>query len=374
MSENGLSVTCALRQGREDHLVKVAIHRDPDTPAAYPERWAFYLDRASVEVRWVNLRSPDAIDQVRECHGVMWHWEYMPHERQVAPTILHAIEAYLGIPVFPDQHTCWHYDDKIAQYYALQALKVPMPRTWIFWDREPAREWARSTTYPKVFKLKTGSSSSNVHLVRAEDDALELIDLMFGPGTYPRGFTKVSPELDVLPERRSGLRAAARLAQLAALENRPLHERGRYWWQPEKNYVYFQEFLPDNPGDTRITVIGKRAFGLRRANRLDDFRASGSKILDFDPDRIDPECIRLAHRISGALGAQSMAYDFLVDPCGRPAVTEMSYIYVDWAVERCEGYWDPDLVWVPGHMWPQAAHVEDFVARIRGAGQRRGSR
>jgi glutathione synthase/RimK-type ligase-like ATP-grasp enzyme len=353
--------------------VKIAIHRDPDSPAEYIEKWASTLDQASIEVRWVNLRFPDAIEQVRDCDGVMWHWEYLPHERQVAPSILQVIEAYLGIPVFPDHRTCWHYDDKIAQYYVCQALKVPMPPTWIFWDREPAREWARNTTYPKIFKLRTGSSSSNVHLVRTESDALQLIDLMFGPGTYPRGFKKVSAELDLLSEKPRGSAAAA-LGQVVMPDNKSLQERGRYWWQLEKNYVYFQDFLPDNPGDTRITVIGKRAFGFRRCNRVDDFRASGSKIINFDSDRVDPECVRLAHHISGALGAQSMAYDFLVDPDGRQVVTEMSYIYADWAIERCEGYWDPDLVWVPGSMWPQAAQVEDYIARLRDVSPRRVSR
>lgn len=343
--------------------MKVAIHRDPDSPAEYIEKWASALDRASIEVRWVNLRFPDAIEQVRDCDGVMWHWEYLPHERQVAPSILHVIETYLGIPVFPDQRTCWHYDDKVAQYYVFRALKVPMPPTWVFWDRELAREWARNTAYPKVFKLRTGSSSSNVHLVHTESDALRLIDLMFGPGTYPRGFGKVSADLDLLSEQPR-VSVTAPSAEVASPNN-------RYWWQPEKNYVYFQEFLPDNSGDTRITVIGKRAFGFHRSNRAGDFRASGSKIIDFDCGRVDPECIRLAHHISAALKVQSMAYDFLVDPNGRQVVTEISYIYADWAIERCEGYWDPDLVWVPGRMWPQAAHVEDFIARLQDLNPRR---
>jgi glutathione synthase/RimK-type ligase-like ATP-grasp enzyme len=295
----------------------------------------------------------------------MWHWEYLPHERQVASGILHAIEAHLGLAVFPDHRTCWHYDDKIAQYYIFQALEVPMPPTWIFWDAELARTWACSASYPKVFKLKTGSSSSNVHLVRTERDAQRLIDLMFGPGTYPRGFRMVSAELDLLAQKPRGLKSAVRhLVQVVSGDNRRLYDRNR-WWQPEKNYVYFQEFLPDNRGDTRITVIGQRAFGLRRSNRADDFRASGSKIIDYDPSLIDLECIRLAYRMSAALGAQSMAYDFLVDRNGRQVVTEMSYIYSDKAIERCEGYWNPDLVWVPGHTWPQAAHVEDFVERLR---------
>jgi hypothetical protein len=349
--------------------MRIAIHNDPKAPTPYAEKWAYYLDRAGVEVKWVNLRFPDAIDQVAGCQGVMWHWEYMPHERQVAQSILHTIETYLRIPVFPDHNTCWHYDDKIAQFYICQALNLPTPRTWIFWDREPACEWAQRATYPKVFKLKTGSSSANVHLVKSAHEALQLIDLMFGPGTYPRGFKKVTRELDLLPRKQSKLRAAAshlKQSLRLAMEASSFAPPERFWWQVEKNYVYFQDFIPGNAGDTRITVIGKRAFGLRRFNRPDDFRASGSKQFDFDSSQIHLECIRLAHQISAALCAQSMAYDFLMNQRGDPVVTEMSYIYVDWAVEKCEGYWDPNLAWVPGHMWPEAAQVEDFLAQIRG--------
>lgn len=355
--------------------MRVAIHRDPNSALKYSEKWATTLEQASIEVRWVNLRFPDAIEQVRDCDGVMWHWEYLPHERQVAPSILHAIEAYLGIPVFPDHRTCWHYDDKVAQYYIFRALKVPTPPTWIFSDPEPAREWAHRTSYPKVFKLRTGSSSSNVHLVRTEREVRKVIDIMFGSGTYPRGFKKVSAELDLRSQARRGLRASVvtRLAQILRPDSKRAQE-GRYWWQPEKNYVYFQDFLPNNPGDTRITVIGERAFGFHRANRPDDFRASGSKIIDFDPGRVDLECVRLAHHLSKSLDVQSMAYDFLVDAGGRQVLTEISYIYDDRAIERCEGYWDRDLVWIPGHIWPQAAHVEDFIARIRNAASRHGGR
>ena len=96
--------------------MKIAIHNDPNAPTPFAGNWACHLIRSGAEVRWVNLRLPNAIDQVLGCQGVMWHWEYMPHERQVAQTILRSIEQYAGIPVFPDYNTCWHYDDKIAQF------------------------------------------------------------------------------------------------------------------------------------------------------------------------------------------------------------------------------------------------------------------
>jgi hypothetical protein len=346
--------------------MKIAIHQDPQSETPYSPKWAGCLDEAGVEVKWVNLRRPDAIDQVRGCQGLMWHWEYLPHERQMARTILRAVERYLNIPVFPDQRTCWHYDDKIAQWYIFQALNAPTPKTWVFWDPEPAREWARAVSYPVVFKLKTGSSSGNVHLVRSAAEALSLIDLMFGPGTYPRGFAKVTSDLNLLPPERGRFReVAARWEQLIRWTIRGKTATPRFWWELEKNYAYFQEFIPNNDGDTRITVIGERAFGLYRFNRPGDFRASGSKRLTADRSRINLQCVALAHRLSAVLRVQSMAYDFLMGPDGQPLLGEISYIYLDKPIEQCEGYWDPELNWVSGHLWPQTAHVEDFLARIR---------
>lgn len=347
-------------------MLTVAIHRDPKAPTSYSARWAEYLEVARVQVHWVNLRLPDALEQVRGCHGVMWHWEFMPHERQVAYRILHTIEAYLKIPVFPDHRTSWHYDDKIAQHHIFQALEIPTPDTWIFWDHEPARAWANATSFPKVFKLATGASSFAVRKVCSKKEALALIDLMFGPGIYPDEIHKSTSDFGVLPRNWEQLKEHAQRWKRVlrwAIKDRLPDLPPRFWWQPEKNYVYFQEFVPGNTFDTRITVIGKRAFGFRRNNRPDDFRASGSFRLDYESP-INLECVRIAHEVSAKLRVQSMAYDFLLKPDGQPVICEMSYTYLDWMVEKCAGYWDHDLQWIPGHVWPESVQVDDFVKRI----------
>lgn len=54
------------------------------------------------------------------------------------------------------------------------------------------------------------------------------------------------------------------------------------FWIREKKYILFQEYLPDNEFDTRVTVIGNRAFAFRRFNRKKDFKASGSGEIDYD--------------------------------------------------------------------------------------------
>ena len=138
------------------------------------------------------------------------------------------------------------------------------------------------------------------------------------------------------------------------------------FWMPQKNYALFQEFISGNEFDTRMTVIGDRAFAFRRFNRPDDFRASGSGRIVYDAAAIDPRCIRAAFDAARKLGSQSMAFDFLFrgEP-KEPVVCEISYGYADWAVERCSGHWDSALNWHDGHLWPEAAHVEDFVRRIQ---------
>lgn len=54
----------------------------------------------------------------------------------------------------------------------------------------------------------------------------------------------------------------------------------------QKDYVYFQKFLPNNTYDIRITVIGERCFGFIRYNRENDFRASGSGKIEYDTSKI----------------------------------------------------------------------------------------
>ncbi len=63
--------------------------------------------------------------------------------------------------------------------------------------------------------------------------------------------------------------------------------------------------LPGNAFDTRITVIGERAFGFTQNVRPNDSRASGSRDIVYEHG-IDPECIRIGFSIAGRLEFQGM--------------------------------------------------------------------
>ena len=344
--------------------LRVGLHPDRIGTESYSEKWAEFLRARGVEVRMLNLLARDALEQATGCDGVMWRWAHNPHDKQSARRILYTIQHYLGIPVYPDTRTAWHYDEKIAQFYMLQALDAPMPQTWLFWDQREALKWAHSAPYPVVFKLSSGAGSANVVKVQNAAQAASLIHRAFAQGIFPytmnefrtsSGFPRTLRHAEAILGR---VPWAVRYAW--GYEYPPLNP---VFWRPEYGYAYFQEFLPHNDFDTRISVIGNRAFGFRRMNRPNDFRASGSGDLRTEPDRIDTKCVEMAFEISSRGGFQCMSYDFLYKD-GQPQICEISYAFVDWTVHSCPGHWDPSLNWIEGHMWPEEAQVEDFLKLV----------
>lgn len=342
----------------------------PDLDRAFVDKWREFLAERGAEVVELDLLAPDALEQARTCDGVMWRFFHYQEEKQSARIILHTIEEYLRIPVFPSGATSWHFDDKVAQYYLLSALGAPQPRARVWWEKERALAWAKEARYPVVFKLATGAGSSNVLKVEDRAEAERIIRLMFDRGTFPMTMNEYRPPF--LPRTRR--QAKARLNRFADaarhIASGEFPALPQWWWKPEKGYAYFQEFLPANEFDTRVTVIGDRAFAFRRMNRSGDFRASGSGNIDWNPDAIDRACLEIAFDVSQKAGFQTMAYDFLYRD-GKPVICEISYTFVDSAVHDCPGHWDRDLAWHEGKMWPQKAQVADFLVEVERRGKDR---
>jgi glutathione synthase/RimK-type ligase-like ATP-grasp enzyme len=351
-------------------MVTVAIQPDDYTNPRNPEnfdasssRWAELLQEAGFQVKWVDVRRPDILEQLVGCQGFMWRWGHFEGMARIARRLLPVIENELGLAVYPDQNTCWHYDDKIAQFYLLNAAGIPMPPTTIWFERQGAHEWAETAEYPLVLKLATGAGSTNVRLVREKIEAHWWIDRMFE--TWHTDLQLKRPDKMSLRDR---IDTALRVLVKGYAPSSELHDDGR---EPQSGYVYFQAFVPDNSYDTRVKVIGKRAFGKRRFNRPNDFRASGSGLKDMDPEKVDPAFVRLAFKTARTLRSQSVAIDGLYWH-HQPVLTEISYTYPSWETYELPGHWElrgepetGELIWVSGHMWPEEAQVEDFIERLK---------
>lgn len=333
----------------------VAIARDDGGPTnSSAPRWKTYMESMGVQTRGANPFADDFLEQVEGCAGFMWRFGHGSRETEVARRIFPVLETVRGLACYPNHQTRWHFDDKVAQALLLKAHGLPTPPTRVFFSELEAIEYIRCARWPQVIKLAGGAGSSNVRLLRSRREAERVLHALFGRGLLTLNM------LDALPQSRLELRE--RLGNLA--RSLGLRREGKHLnWLPQRGYLLLQEFLPRNAFDTRVTVIGDRAFAFRRFNRPGDFRSSGSGLIDHNPRGIEMDVVALAFTTARKLGTQSLAIDGLRRE-GKPVIGEISYTYMSGAVRACPGYWDHTLRWHEGGMWPEEAQATDFVAAL----------
>jgi len=336
--------------------MKLAIHHFENS---FSERWIEYCKKHSIEYKLVDCYDNDIIAQMKECDVLLWNWYDGDYKvKKFARQLTYTLEL-LGKKIFPNSKTCWHYDDKVGQKYLLEAMGIPFIRTYVFYEKESALKWAKSVTFPKIFKLSVGSGANNVQLVHNKNDANQLIDKAFGKGfsQFDR-FVLFKDKFKAWKRDKNSakllsfLRSFARLFVPTELESLSGREVG---------YIYFQEFIPNNKFDIRVVTTGTKAFALKRLCRENDFRASGSGIIVYDKEQIDERCVRIALETSKKLDAQSLAYDFVFDHENNPLIIEISYTYTMKAYDNCEGYWDENLQWHEGKFNPQNWIIENVM-------------
>jgi hypothetical protein len=337
-------------------LVGIHVHRRGEI-GPFSKKYIQILDFNQISWIQLDINDTDFWEKVKQCTHFIYHWGGSPDHHQIGRSIMPVIEKELNVRCFPEQRTTWHHDDKIRQYFLMRAQGFPIIESWIFWEKPQALTWLKNSAgYPLVFKLKSSAGSKDVVLVKNYRHAKKITRRMFGkgillghvPGNFPlqlkdfkwRNF--IDKTLKIIYRFYKGYDV-------------------NFQWQREKNNVLFQKYLPHNEFDTRITVIGNRAFAFRRFNRQNDFRSSGSGKINHETDKIDPDLIKLALRVSNSMGFQSMAYDFLWDENHQPVFCEISYTYQDLAVFKCPGYWDKNMNWHEGHNWPQFFHLQDLL-------------
>lgn len=324
-----------------------------DKGSGYSVRWIECCRERGLPFRMVNCHDSDIVAQLRSADVLLWSPDHtLAADLLLARDLIQALEL-AGIVVYPSTATFWHFDNKLAQKYLLESLGFPLVPTYSFFRKDAALAWIDKTTFPKVFKLRRGAGSTNVQLVRDAGHARRLVATAFGAGFKPVAPLLSDAATKIRRHRRAGDWAAA-LKRLPSSFLRTLESRRSI--VREKGYIYFQDFIPANAFDIRITVIGSRGFGFTRNVRPNDFRASGSGELDYDLSRIDPRCVQIGFAVAKAMNSQSLALDFVMHPDGHPLLTEISYGFVAGAVNNCPGWWDPDLNWHEGHV-----RVEDTI-------------
>lgn len=293
-----------------------------------------------VEFEIVDPYASDAINIIKEFDGLIWNFQnYLWADTLEAKNILHSAER-MGKVVFPNHSTAWHFDDKVAEMYALQAVGAPIPESNVFYSKETAMEYFKSCKFPVVAKLRCGSGSNNVKLLKNFAQAKKYTRKMFGRGFSP------APSLMFKAKSKAGSAHdwqtfKARLKKLPAF----LYTRRHAKMMPrERGYVYLQEFIPNNDFDYRVHVCNGHSWACMRKVRKGDFRASGSGDLIYDSQSVPKHLIEKAFEVAEALKLQCVAFDFIHDKRDETfKILEMSYSFGFDKEDGENGYWTRDL-------------------------------
>lgn len=337
--------------------MKIAIHH---RQGSFSDCWIDYCKQENINYKIVNCFDNNIIKQVKDCDALLWHYHHSHFkDTLIAKQILFALE-HAGIKVFPDFKTGWHFDDKVAQKYLLEAIEAPLVPSYVFYEKEKALDWIKKTDFPKVWKLKGGAGAENVQLIHSKKTAARLTYKAFG-----KGFSQFN-RWGYIKERyrkykkgnialKQFLKSTARLIiprELAKMAGR------------EKGYIYFQEFIPNNDFDIRLVIINNRVFGCKRIVRKNDFRASGSGVINFNKEEIDIRCVKKVFEINEKLQTQSLTFDFIFDKENTPLIVEISYGFTAEPYQNCPGYWDKDINWHKGKFNPLEWMVEEIISKF----------
>ena len=340
--------------------MKIAIHNSKQEHF-FSNRWIEYCKNNNIPFKIVNAYDNNIIEQIKDCDALMWHHSnYDYRDALFAKQLLFSLQQS-GKKVFPDFCTNWHFDDKVGQKYLLESIDSPLVPSYVFYSKKEALEWINKTNFPKVFKLRGGSGSSNVKLVNNKKHARKLVNKAFG-----NGFSQFDRFNHLKLRYKNYIGGKENFIGLIKGVARTIigTEYSKHY-PKDKGYIYFQDFIPNNKFDIRIIIIGDKAFALKRLVRKNDFRASGGGNIVYDINQIDVRCVKIAFEVNEKINAQSIAYDFVFNDNNEPLIVEISYGFDVHAYDHCEGYWDSSLKWHEGKFNPQEWMVEDLISSFK---------
>ena len=341
--------------------MKIAIHFIKErVEDSYAPKWIEYCKEYDIDFEIVNCYDNDILEKLKDFDALLWHWDQLDYRALLFAKGLTKVLDRDDFVIYPNVNSSWHYDDKVGQKYLLESIDAPMVKSYVFYEKEKARDWIENTTFPKVFKLRSGAGSYNVFLIKDKKQALRYLNQAFGRGFFPHS------KLAVLRERIWHFKKNRDLKSLLKISfglYRYIIPNKIYKNLPrERNYLYAQDFIPNCDHDVRIYIIGDRALGKKRLVREGDFRASGSGVFDWSD--VPKECITKAFEITRNIKAQSLAFDFVKDKDGYKVV-EISYVASVRAFLDAKGYWNKDLQWIEGDLRSEYFIIEDVLEKVK---------
>lgn len=260
---------------------RVGIIRDLEP---YP-RWTKYCrfcEHNALPFALYDIHAHDWLNQARRFDVIVGIWSCELHSLEEMREKFWLLENQLHKATFPCSADAFLYENKRLESYIASIHHIPFARTFITHERQEALSLVDQLPYPVLSKMVPASASVGLELVRSPRHARAIIERVFSP--------------------------AGRKTQ--------------YPYARQKNYVYFQEFIPNDGYDIRAIVVGNWVFGYYRKVLPGDFRASGMNLVE-KRDLPKPAMV-LALELAAAVNSPMLVVDMLHGVDGQFQIIEYS--------------------------------------------------
>lgn len=236
---------------------------------SYYLRYERFLRNNNIKHAVLNLFRSDWLEQCKDIDIIVVAYNSEPSRLHELQSKIYILESFHGKTCYPSSSDLWSYEDKIRLYYLMREYDVPCVNTFISHDYQESLQFIKTSRYPLVSKIRTGSGSRGVELVHNYFQAKSIIEKNFGLG-----------------------------------------RKALWTYHFEKDYVYFQDYIKDASYDLRIIIIGDVLLGYRRKMKGKDFRASGTGLLQ-DRSLIPIDAIEIAIYLKKKWNTTILAVDFV---------------------------------------------------------------
>lgn len=324
--------------------------------------WENALKESGLPYKHIDCYKYDFVHEMDNYSGILWHYgNFVNADLMEARNILD-IASSKGLAVFPDHKTAWHFDDKIAESYLLDSVGAPIPKYWVFYELNKVLDWLKNEAkYPVVAKLRRGSGSNNVKLLKDYLSASQYAKRMFSKGYSPtqnlvfKTYSKVQSTRDFATLKKRIKRIPDFLKARRFGRGMPI----------EKGYCYFQEYINNDGYDLKVAVVGEKCAFIARNVRKGSFKASGGGELFYDKSKIPLSVVKSAFAVSEKIGTQCIGFDFVVDNTNNTGrIIEMCFGFDFEAIVDCGGYWDKDLNWHNEPLYVRREVITNVFAKI----------
>jgi glutathione synthase/RimK-type ligase-like ATP-grasp enzyme len=250
----------------------------------YP-RWTKYyrfLENNGFEYGLYDIHAHDWLEKATEYDiiiGIVSSEVWNLHEQREK---YHFLETYLGKKTYPSSGHMNLYENKSLELYISKVYGFPFVNTYVSHEKNDALRLIESLRYPVVSKIIPSSGSVGVELI---------LDAGQGRKIVQQAFSNAGRKSHIISFR-------------------------------QKDYIYFQEFVPNDRYDIRAIVVGNWVFGYYRKVLEGDFRASGMN--QVEKRALPEEAMKIALKVNNVVKSPMLVVDMICGLDGKYYIVEFS--------------------------------------------------